>query len=193
MDDFAVTSSTSGKQSGKRRLPSIWRSPSIGADAWNFLRRKTSTSHANNNRRKSHLPVTSAAVSAQKRTSAHGAVGLSLSDSKKYGKSRSMTSLDVMKHLSFRSCDDLTETHSHDEDDVFQKMNATAANHEHDFQLWVRSGKDDPPYPLIGESKIFFTPLLLLSRSCLFLQPRLLPISFANHYFLYGIFAHPCN
>ena len=156
MDDATVV--TSGKQTNKRRLPLLWRSPSIGADAWNFLRRKTSSSQTNSSRRKSHLPMPTSAVT-QKRTSAHGAVGLSLSDSKKYGKSRSMTSLDVMKHLSFRSCDDLTETHSHDEDDVFQKSNACAVASDANFQLWVRTGKDETPYPLVGESIHFITPI----------------------------------
>ena len=115
------------KPQAKRRSSLLLRSPSFGAETWNWLRRKK--------------PASRVSSDSQRASVAAGATPSGLSHYDKCRKSQSMTSLDQIHTLSYStgSCDNLTD------DSLFQR------SADSEYQLWVRTGKDDPPYPLIGE------------------------------------------
>ena len=133
----SMSKAVNAKQQQQQRRSSLLRSPSIAGDTWNWFRRKKNSR-----------------VSSDGDRGAGGGGGVTSAPLSRYDrcrKSQSMTSLDQLHTLSYNtgSCDNLSDA------SLFQRGGGGGgggALASDEYQLWVRTGKDEPPYPLIGTS-----------------------------------------
>lgn len=127
-----------------KRRSSTFSSPSFSSDTWKLLRRKKKPRVLSDD----NIEQTTVSLN---------------DDLKQCNRSRSMPFLDRISTLSAaHSCDNLAD----------KKEYLLQGSPESDYQLWVRTGKNDPPYPLIGKCSVivkFYLVMYMLTMLARFI------------------------